>query len=150
MELPHVVVSHDGLMLSPSDFKCANHGGSGDVGMLPLLHAVLVKYFSCCLKSGSSLFGCVPIFRPQIDDNSASIQVSLQLADSMCVPQWMDPRTSNVFSISGPALKPQEVATVLLPLVMDVGLTVDSWHMSRVIRCDKIDKDTFAFQTGAR
>ena len=58
------------------------------------------------------------VFRPQIDDNSASIQVSLQLADSMCEPQWMV-STSNVFS--GPALDPQEVcATVLLPLVMDV------------------------------
>ena len=46
MELPLVVISHEGLALSLSDFKWAKCGGSGDVGMLPLLQIILVKYFS--------------------------------------------------------------------------------------------------------
>jgi len=52
MELPLVVVSHEGLALSLSDFKCAKRGGSGDVGMLPLLQVILVKYFSLGVESG--------------------------------------------------------------------------------------------------
>lgn len=56
MELPLVVVTHEGLALSLSGFKWAKCGGSGDVGMLPLLQVILVKYFSLCAESGYSLF----------------------------------------------------------------------------------------------
>ena len=55
MELPLVAVSHEGLALSLSDFKWAKRGGSGDVGMLPLLQVILVKYFSLCVESGYSM-----------------------------------------------------------------------------------------------
>ena len=152
MENPLVVVSHEGLALSLSGFKWAKRGGSGDVGMLPLLQSSWLSTSLCVWKVAIvclCLFTCNNAW-PQIDDNSASIQVSLQLADSMCVPQWMV-STSDVRK--GPLLR-WTLRRFVRPscclwLWTFYGLTVDSWHILRVIRCDKIDKEILAIQTGA-